>query len=140
MLDFCYFLNVSLSLKLKSISKELHLIIDLRVAAVTDLQHVVRLWHLQHLVQVQLYAEPRPHRHRHLGLAELDRVSLPGQDDQLLHPHHAPADLLPTEVGRYPGLHTRGGSLTEHHVCHSPAHVPLLCLADLLSLHPVHGH
>ena len=116
------------------------IIADLRAPAVTDLQHVCRWRSLQHLVQVQLHAESRPHRRGHPGLAELHRVPLPGQDDQLLHPHHAPPHLLPPEVGRHTGLHTRGGPVPQPDVGHRAPDVPLLRLADLLSLHPVHSH
>ena len=58
-------------------------------AAESHLQYELRQWVLQCLVQVKLHAEPRTHRCGHPRLAELSRLPLPGQDDQLLHSHHA---------------------------------------------------
>merc|ERR1712037_278609 len=51
------------------------------------------------LVQSQFCPQPRPNCHRDPGLAELDGVPQLGQDDQLLHPHHAAPHLLHAALG-----------------------------------------
>ena len=97
MLDFCYFMQISV------ITQTLLAPPTSSFGAAWFKANFALRYNLFASFDTQslLFSQPRSDCHRDPCLAELDGVPQLGQDDQLLHPHHAPAHLLHAGVKHF---------------------------------------